>query len=51
MQNLVTGITSEAFKVTMVEHEEVVGIPLIVLISDSAKSSMQLICLFHGWYE
>jgi hypothetical protein len=51
MQNLVTGITSDGFRVTIVEHEKIFGIPLIVLISGIAKSSMLLIGLFKGRYE
>jgi hypothetical protein len=48
MQIFVTGIISIAFKVTVVEHDETFGIPLIVLISGIAKSSMQLTDLKDG---
>jgi hypothetical protein len=51
MQNFVTGITADAFKETIVEHDGIFDIPLIVLISDIAKSSIQLIGLFRGQHE
>jgi hypothetical protein len=41
VQKLIISITSEAFSVTIVEQEEMLGIPLIILISNIAKSSMQ----------
>jgi hypothetical protein len=46
MQKFVTGITSDAFRVTIVEHEGMFGIPFIVLISGTAKSSIQFLGSF-----
>jgi hypothetical protein len=51
MQKFVTGITSNALRVTIVEHEGMFGIPLIVLISGIAKSSIQFIGLFKDLHE
>jgi hypothetical protein len=51
MQNFVIGITSDAFKETIVEHDGIFGIPFIVLISGIAKSFMQLTGLFKGRHE
>jgi hypothetical protein len=50
-QNEVYIIISEAFNLTMVEHDRILNIKISVFISQIMNSSMQFIGLFSGGQE
>jgi hypothetical protein len=51
VQKLVTGIISVAFRVTIVEHEGMFGIPFIILISGIEKFSIAYLMDYKNNYS